>query len=81
MGALRRVRRDHVRKQLLGDNGVVLDAWGRPEDDALVEVVGRWQYTGWGYRTHGEAWMAATAAARAREQRELDREELGSWAA
>ena len=81
MGALRKVRRDHVRRQFLGENGVVLDAWGRPEDRGLVEVVRRWRYTGWGYRTHGEAWMAATAAARAREQRELDREELGSWAA
>jgi len=77
MGALRKVRRDHVRRQLLGDNGVVLDAWGRPEDDALVEVVRTWRYVGWGYLSHGEAWMAATAAARAREQRELAREELG----
>ena len=77
MGALRKVRHDHVRRQLQGDNGVVLDAWGRPEDDALVEVVKTWRYAGWGYLSHGEAWMAATAAARAREQRELAREELG----
>src|SRR5437899_4625828 len=78
MGALRKVRRDHVRRQLLGESGVALDAWGRPEDRGLVEVVRRWRYTGWGYRTHGEAWMAATAAARAREERELAREDLMS---
>ena len=76
MGALRKVRRDHVRRQLLGESGVALDAWGRPEDDALVEVVKTWRYVGWGYLSHGEAWMAATAAARAREQREIAREEL-----
>ena len=76
MAALRKVRCDHVRKQLLGENGVVLDAWGRPEDGGPVEVVRRWQYMGWGYRSVGEAWLAATAAARAREQRALAREEL-----
>ena len=81
MGALRKVRRDYVRRQLLGDNGVVLDAWGRPENDALVHVVKTWRCVGWGYRSHGEAWMAATAAARAREQREIAREELMSGAA
>src|SRR5437879_10848059 len=64
MGALRKVRRDHVHRQLLGENGVVLDAWGRPEDDTLVQVVRTWQYVGWGYLSHGEAWLAATAAAR-----------------
>jgi hypothetical protein len=31
MGALRMVRRDHARRQLLGEAGLVLDAWGRPE--------------------------------------------------
>jgi hypothetical protein len=75
MGALRKGRRDHVRRQLLGD-AVALDAWGRPEDERLVEVVNRWQYTGSGYLSNGEAWMAAAAAARAREARELAREEL-----
>jgi len=76
MGALRMVRRDHARRQLLGEAGLVLDAWGRPESDALVEVVKTWQYVGWGYLSHGEAWLAATAAARGREQRELAREKL-----
>ena len=75
MGALRQGRRDHVRRQQ-SENSVVLDAWGRPESDALVEVVKTWRYVGWGYLSHGEAWLAATSAARAREQRELAREEL-----
>jgi len=79
MGALRQGRRDHVRRQQ-SENGVVLDAWGRPEGDSLVEVVGTWRYVGWGYLSHGEAWLAATAAARAREQRELAREELAQVA-
>jgi hypothetical protein len=80
MGALRMVRRDYVRRQLLGD-AVALDAWGRPEDEGLAEVVRRWQYTGWGYLSHGEAWMAAAAAARARERRQIAREEMDNWAA
>ena len=75
------MRRDHVRKELLGEDGVVLDAWGRPEEEALVDVVRTWRYTGWGYRSNGEAWMAATAGARARERRELARKELMSQVA
>jgi hypothetical protein len=81
MGELRRVRRDYQRRQLAGDQGAVLDAWGRPEDEGLVEVRASWRYAGWGYLSHGEAWMASTAAARARERRRLGREELMSRAA
>ena len=77
MGALRGARRRFARSRAAGEVGVILDAWGRPEDDDLVEKRARWFYLGWGYRSHGEAWIAATAAARAREQRELAREELG----
>ena len=71
MGELRRVRREYQRRQLAGDQGVVLDAWGRPESEGLVEVKASWGYAGWGYLSHGEAWMASTAAARARERRRL----------
>ena len=81
MGELRRVRREYQRRQLAGDQGVVLDAWGRPESEGLVEVKASWGYAGWGYLSHGEAWMALTAAARARERRRLGREELMSVAA
>jgi hypothetical protein len=41
-----------------------------------VEVRASWRYAGWGYLSHGEAWMASTAAARARERRRIGREEL-----
>jgi hypothetical protein len=52
-----------------------MDAWGRPEDGELVEVVASWAYPGAGYATEGEAWLALSAAARARERRRLAREE------
>jgi hypothetical protein len=37
-------------------------------------------YAGTGYRTVGDAWLAASAAARARERRRIAREELTSIA-
>jgi len=77
MGELRRVRGEYQRRQVAGDQGVVLHAWGRPESEGLVEVKASWRYMGWGYLSHGEAWMASTAAARARERRRIGREELG----
>jgi hypothetical protein len=53
-----------------------LDAWGRPEDDQAIIVVATWSYLGSGYQTTGEAWLAASAAARAREERRIAKEEL-----
>jgi hypothetical protein len=41
-----------------------------------VIVVGSWSYLGSGYQTTGEAWLAASAAARAREERRIAKEEL-----
>jgi hypothetical protein len=35
-----------------------------------------YRFTGTGYRTLGDAWLAESAAARAREQRRVAREEL-----
>jgi hypothetical protein len=57
-------------------DGVPLDAWGRPEDDQVVIVVASWVFVGAGYETEGEQWLALSAAARAREQRQVAREEL-----
>ena len=57
-------------------NTVPLDAWGRPEDDQAVIVVASWRYLGCGYQSTGEAWLAASAAARAREERRIAKEEL-----
>jgi hypothetical protein len=76
MGALRAARRRFARSRAAGEGGMLLDAWGRPEDDGLAEKRATWFYLGWGYQSTGEAWLAATAAARAREARELAREEL-----
>jgi hypothetical protein len=44
-------------------------------------VVKEWGYAGTGYRTVGDAWLAASAAARAREHRRIAREELTSTTA
>jgi hypothetical protein len=72
---LRRARVAFAKRRRAGD-GVPLDAWGRPEDDQAVIVVASWVYVGSGYETEGERWLALSAAARAREQRRIAREEL-----
>jgi hypothetical protein len=41
-----------------------------------VVVVKAWGYAGTGHRNLGDAWLAASAAARARERRRIAREEL-----
>jgi hypothetical protein len=75
LGALRRARVAFIARRWRGD-GVPLDAWGRPEGDQAVVVVASWRYVGKGYQSTGEAWLAASAAARAREERRIAREEL-----
>jgi hypothetical protein len=74
MTILRRARAEYARRRRARD-GVPLDAWDRPEDDELVETVATWTYAGRGYQTQGEAWLALSAAARAREHRQIAREE------
>jgi hypothetical protein len=64
------------RKRRRAHDGVPLDGWGRPEDDQAVVVVASWVYVGSGYETEGERWLALSAAARAREQRRIAREQL-----
>jgi hypothetical protein len=49
---------------------------GLPEHDQAVIIVASWSYVGSGYQTTGEAWLAASAAARAREARRIAKEEL-----
>jgi hypothetical protein len=75
MGALRRARVAFARRRRTRD-GIPLDGWDRPEDDQAVVVVASWVYVGSGYETEGERWLALSAAARAREQRRVAREEL-----
>ena len=74
-GALRRARVAYATRRRHGDT-LALDAWGRPEDDQAIIVVASWSYLGSGYQTTGEAWLAASAAARAREARRIAKEEL-----
>jgi hypothetical protein len=75
LGALRRARVAYAIRRRRGHT-VPLDAWAPAEDDQAVIVVASWAYLGSGYQTTGEAWLAASAAARAREVRRIAREEL-----
>jgi hypothetical protein len=75
--ALRRARVQFAKRRRARD-GVPLDAWDRPEDEQAVMVVASWVYVGAGYATEGERWLALSAAARAREQRRIAREELST---
>jgi hypothetical protein len=77
LGALRRARVSFAIRRRRGE-ALPLDAWGRPEDDQAALVVAFWAYLGSGYRTTGEAWLAASAAARAREERRVAWEDLRS---
>jgi hypothetical protein len=72
--SLRRARAEYGRRRRLGD-AIPLDAWGRELDDQAVIVLADWSYAGIGYRTLGDAWLAESAAAWAREQRQTAREE------
>jgi hypothetical protein len=75
LGALRRARVNYAIRRRRGDT-LPLDVWGRPEDGQAVIVLATWSYVGCGYQTTGEAWLAASAAARAREARRIAKEEL-----
>jgi hypothetical protein len=72
---LRRARVQFAKRRRARD-GVPLDALDRPEEDQAVIVMASWVYVGSGYATEGERWLALSAAARAREQRQVAREEL-----
>jgi hypothetical protein len=75
LGALRRARVAYAIRRGRAAT-VPLDAWGQPEDDQAVIVVASWSYLGRGSQSTGEAWLAASAAARAREERRIAKEEL-----
>jgi hypothetical protein len=80
LGALRRARIACAIRRRRGAT-LPLDAWGRPEEHQAVIVLASWTYLGRGYQSTGEAWLAASAAARAREERRIAREELRSTTA
>ena len=75
LGTLRRARVAYAIRRRRSDT-LALDAWGRPEGDQARIVIASWHYLGSGYQSTGEAWLAASAAARAREERRIAREEL-----
>jgi hypothetical protein len=72
--ALRRARHEHELRCAHG--GERRDPWGRPWSEGACVEERRWAFTGIGYRTLGDAWLAEVGAAQAREQRRLAREEL-----
>jgi hypothetical protein len=73
MTALRRARVTHRVAQRHGEGGPT-DPWGRPldtaEDTGTVLLIADWRFAGVGHRTAGDAWLAQTAAADARERRD-----------
>jgi hypothetical protein len=71
---LRQARHEHVLRRLHG--GEPRDPWGRRISDGASVEHRRWSFTGRGYRTLGDAWLAESAAARARERRRVARDEL-----
>ncbi len=75
LGALRRARVAYAIRRRRG-NTLPLDAWTEPAVDQAALVVASWIYLGQGYQSTGEAWLAASAAAQAREARRIAKEEL-----
>ena len=69
---LRRARHEHQLRRAHG--GESRDPWGRPVADGASVEHKHWAFTGTGYRTLGDAWLAESAAARARDQRRVARE-------
>jgi hypothetical protein len=76
MTALRRARVEHRVAQRCTEGGQT-DPWGRPldsaEDTGTVLLIADWRFAGVGHRTAGDAWLAQTAAANARERRNTAR--------
>jgi hypothetical protein len=79
LSALREVRRGFRRRQQAGIDPELLHDPTHdddPDGDDTTLVIARWQFAGLGYATVGDAALAASAAARARERRQAARDEL-----
>jgi hypothetical protein len=72
--ALRQARHEHQLRRAHG--GEPRDPWGRPRSAGAYAEERSWSMVGIGYRTLGDAWLAESGAARARERRRVAREEL-----
>ncbi len=70
LGAIRAERRTYRQRQAAPDH--VRELATEHEDTTLI--VGRWEFAGLGYRTSGDAALALSAAARARERRQAARD-------
>lgn len=71
LGAIRRERSDYRRRQLADARPAGVEDSGG--DDSTL-VIARWEFAGLGYLTGGDAALALSAAARARERREAARD-------
>ena len=74
LGAIRGERRQYRRREA-SERARQL-GYADPYDDT-VPVIGRWEFAGAGYLTGGDAALALSAAARARERREAARDHIG----
>jgi hypothetical protein len=72
--ALRRARHEHALRRAHPKGR--RDPWGRPVGDGASREWSSFSLVGIGYRTAGDAWLAECAATRAREERQVAREEL-----
>jgi hypothetical protein len=70
LGAIRRERSDYRRRQAAEHAREI----GDQDDTETTLVVSRWQFVGLGYLSDGDAALALSAAARARERRQAARE-------
>jgi hypothetical protein len=77
LGALRRARAGFAAQRGRHQSGELAGhCEGEAAEGEAVVVLGCWRYLGSGYQTEGEAWLARSAAANAREQRRVARLEL-----
>ncbi len=72
-GQLRKARTAHRRAER--HPGGERDPWGRPLDDTVVLVVTTWAYAGTSHASSPGTQLALASAARAREHRQVAREE------
>ena len=70
LGAIRGERRAYRQRQAAEHNRELA-----PDEEDTTLVVARWEFAGLGYLTTGDATLALSAAARAREQRQVANEE------
>ena len=69
LGAIRSERRTYRQRQAAEHTRELL-----PDEQDSTLVVARWEFSGVGYLTSGDAALALSAAARARERRQAARE-------